>query len=108
VRTDKSEWRDIRVLYDVDTIVSIVIGDKNYVTDPHSFKLTDQEILTGIQEQKKFPDNVAERLANKIKKLGRLSSNRNDFFIRIEKNDEAKTVHLYTERVPFENIDKSL
>lgn len=83
--SDRAEWRDIKTLYNVKDICNIIIGDHSYpITKQNMMKDTD--LYESIIGQSKFPDSSADITAQRMIALGRMHSNRNDFYIKFSKS----------------------
>jgi hypothetical protein len=84
VKTDSMEWRDVKVTYNTKNISNIIIGDNIYpLSDTNN--LSNRELFVKLMENDIFPDNIVERNIGRIKHLQRVSSNRNDFFLKFSK-----------------------
>jgi hypothetical protein len=83
VETSNMGWRDIRATYHVKEIARIVVGDNVYPVNSDLGK-TDDDIFKEITAKQLAHDRTAEICRKRIEKIGRLSSNRNDFSIKIE------------------------
>lgn len=84
ISTENAEWRDIRALWSVNSVTHIAIGDNVYHNTEQSEQLTDSELYESIIKHEKFSDQSAEISTERMKQLGRVHSNRNDFSIRFK------------------------
>lgn len=109
ISTDKAEWRDIKTLYKVKAITNIVIGDHSYPITGASI-MKDEDIYESIASQKQFSDSSADITSQRMIALGRLHSNRNDFFIKFSRSNPYKLPSgqvviddiMNTKTIPFE------
>lgn len=105
--TDKAEWRDIKTLYNVKSINSIAIGDHVYSI---SRPLSDDDIYDKIISETAYPDKSAEISARRMQAIGRIHSNRNDFFIKFSTaydSRDSETIKdiMNVKSIPLENND---
>lgn len=101
IDTDEMQWKDIKILYNVKETTNIIIGNNNYRiqhNDVHS-----EEIFRHIVSDEKKPDKIADILAHRMRRTNKLSSNRDDFFIKFLSDDI-----LNINKIPFDNTNKSL
>lgn len=114
VTTDTMEWRDVKTLYDVKDITNILIGDNSYSNTSYATKkyvLNDESLFRKIIQidPNNAPDPTARISAERMKILGRVHSNRNDFMIRFEKSkmyplpsgELVSDTIMYTQTIPY-------
>jgi hypothetical protein len=91
----ESYWRDVKTLYDVRDITHICIGDVNYTVsdDVNDMKTNDElynllisKLNKDINEERDSMDVPIERMKN----MGRISSNRNDYAMETIENYAGK------------------
>ncbi len=98
--TDNMHWNDVLTLYDVKEITSIVIGDNPYHVGTDN--INNEQLFKNIIENNNYPNKSVEISAKRMKTLGRLSSNRNDFFIKFIQS-KTETQILQTKKIPFDS-----
>lgn len=107
-----ADWREVKTLYKVRYITNILFGDKSYalVTRDKHGPIDDNYIYSAINSRTSYPDATTEMTSLRFKDLGRLHSNRNDFYIRfssknhVEASGEIVSEDIMTSRtIPFSN-----
>lgn len=113
ISTDTMEWRDVKTLYNVIGITNILIGDHSYPNTSivtKQYILNDENLFRELITTNTFPDKVAEVSSYRMKELGRIHSNRNDFFIKFTKSQQYQDPisghiiiddFMYTKSIPF-------
>ncbi len=105
IETDSMHWKDIKILYNVKETTNVIIGHNNYQIEHN--KVSDEEIFRHIVSSEKRSDKIADILAYRMQQSNKLSSNRNDFFIKFSKNELGEEI-LNIGKIPFDNKNKSL
>lgn len=102
IETDSMQWKDIRILYNVKEVANIIIGNNNYQIDN---KIPEEEIFRQIVSNEKPTDKIAEILARRMRRAEKLTSNRNDFFIKFTKNESHDILNI--DKIPFDRKDST-
>lgn len=120
ISTDTMEWRDVRTIYDVVDISNIIIGDSSYpnMSLKRNIK-NDDEIYGHINSNKhKYKETTSQIVARRMERLGRIHSNRNDFFVEMGKTHPSKDRKfaeyqvindiMFTSNIAYENAKNEL